>query len=64
MKESCMAQGSLESKLPSKILPTFLGKTKNSLTLRKIDFRLITPSSKPAQPLANLQNSLSQPFKR
>ena len=32
MKESCTAQGSLESKLPSKILPTFLGKTKNSLT--------------------------------
>ena len=61
MKESCMAQGSLELK-PLLVLSTILCKTKDSLTRKKKkkEIRFITPSSKPAQPLAHLQNSLPQ----
>ena len=67
MKKSYMAQNSLELKLP-----IILCKTKNSHTQRKkMDIkddnwilRMITPSSQLVQPLANLQNSLPQPFKR
>ena len=64
MKESCMGQGSLELKLPSRSSPPFQAKQGTLSPKEKIDIRLITPSSKPAQPLADLQNSLPQPFKR
>ena len=66
MKESYRAQNSLELKLPS-VLPSILCKTKKSLTRRKKKkqtLKLITPSSQPVQPLAHLQNSLPQTFKR
>ena len=65
MKESYMAQNSLELKTPLQVLPTILCKTKDSLSRRKKwTLRLIMPSSQLAQPLADLQNSLPQPFKR
>ena len=66
MKESYMAQNSLELKLPSWSSPPFYAKQR-TLSLeekKKGHLRLITPSSQPVQPLANLQNSLPQPFKR
>ena len=62
MKESCMAQGNLEVKLPSRSSPPFYAKQKTLSPEGKIDIRLITPSSKLAQPLANLQNSLPKLF--
>ena len=59
-----MAQNSLELNY-TPVLPTILCKTKNSLTQRKKwTLSLITPSSQLVQPLADLQNSLPQPFKR
>ena len=54
----------MELKLPW-ILPTILCKTKLSHPEgKKWTLRLITPSSQPVQPLADLQNTLPQPFKR
>ena len=64
MKESCLAQGNLDLKLPSRSSPPFWQDRELSHPKKKIDIRLIMPSSKLAQPLANLQNSLPQPFKR
>ena len=62
-----MAQNSLELKLPSSPSPPFYAKQR-TLSLggkkKKRTLRLITPSSQLVQPLANLQNSLPQPFKR
>ena len=64
MKKSYMAQNSMELKLPW-ILPTILCKTKLSHPEEnKWTLRLITPGSQPVQPLAILQNTLPQPFKR
>ena len=60
-----MAQNSLELKLPSSPSPPFYAKQR-TLSLggkKKRTLRLITPSSQLVQPLANLQNSLPQPFK-
>ena len=65
VKESYMAQNSLELELPSRSSPPFYGKQR-TVTRRKKKWtlRLITPSSQLVQPLADLQNSLPQPFKR
>ena len=66
MKESYMAQNSLELKLPSRSSPPFYAKQR-TLSLKgkkKWTLRLIMPNSQPVQPLANLQNSLPQPFER
>lgn len=52
-------------KTPSRSSPHHSRQNKElSHPKKKIDIRLITPSSKLAQPLADLQNSLPQPFKR
>ena len=52
-------------KTPLQVLPTTLCKTKNSLIRRKKwTLMLIMTSSQLVQPLAHLQNSLPQPFKR
>ena len=61
-----MAQNSLELKLPSRSSPPFYAKqrTPSPEKKKKMDIRLIMPSSQLVQPLADLQNSLPQPFKR
>ena len=66
VKESYTAQNSLKLKLPSRSSPPFYAKKKKELShpKKKMDTRLMTPSSQLVQPLANLQNSLPQPFKR
>ena len=65
LKESYLAQNSLELKLPSESSPPFYAKQRSlSPEEKKWTLRLITPSSQPVQPLADLQNSLPQPFKR
>ena len=64
MKESGMAPGSLELKLPSRSSPPFYAKQRTLSQEGKLGIRLITPSSQPVQPLDDLQNSLPQPFKR
>ena len=68
MKESYMAQNSLELKLPSRSSPPFYAKQRTLSPGRKKKkkrtLRLITPRSQLVQPLTNLQNSLPQPFKR
>ena len=65
MKESYMAQNSLELKLPSGSSPPFYAKQRTlSPKEKKWTLRLIMPSSQPVQALADLQNSLSQPFKK
>ena len=64
MMESCKALGSLELKLPSRSYPPFYAKQRTLSLEGKMDIRFIAPSSQPVQPLANLQNSLPQPFKR
>ena len=51
VKESYRAQNSMQNK-------------ELSHSKKKMDVRLIMPSSQPVQPLADLQNSLPQPFKR
>ena len=58
-----MAQGSLELKPPLQV-PPFYAKQSTLSPEEKMDIRLITPSSQPVQPLADLQNSLPQLFKR
>ena len=56
-----MVQNSLELKLPSKSSPPFYAKQRTlSPKEKKWTLRLITPSSQPVQPLADLQNSLPQ----
>ena len=65
MRESYMAQNSLELKFPSRSSPPFYAKQITlNLKKKKWTLRLIKLSSQPVQPLANLQNSLPQPFKR
>ena len=66
-----MAQNSLELKLSSPSSPPFYAKQrtlspegKKKKKKKKMTLRLITPSSQPVQPLADLQNSLPQLFKR
>ena len=63
-----MAQNSLELKLSSPSSPPFYAKqrtlTPEDKKKKKMTLRLITPSSQPVQPLADLQNSLPQLFKR
>ena len=67
MKESYKSQNSLELKLPSRSSP--ICKTKKSLTRKKkmdikVDHAQLPASPSQSQPLADLQNSLPQPFKR
>ena len=63
LKESYMAQNSLEFKLPSRSSPPFYVKQRIlSPEEKKGTLTLITPSSQLVQPLADLQNSLPQPF--
>ena len=68
MKESYMAQNSLELKLPSRSSPPFYAKERTlspeDKKKKKRTLRLITPSSQQVQPLADLQNSLPQQFKK
>ena len=64
MKESYMAQNSLELKRPSRSSPSFYAKQRILSPKGKMDIKLIMPSSQQVQPLADLQNSLPQPFKR
>ena len=64
MKESYMAQNSLELKLPSRSSPPFYAKQRTLSPEGKMDIRLILPSFQPVQTLADLQNSLPQLFKR
>ena len=65
MKESYKAQNSLELKLPSRSSLPFYAKQRTlSPEEKKWTLRLITLSSQRVQPLADLQNSLPQPFKR
>ena len=62
-----MAQNSLELKLSSPSSPPFYAKQRTLSPegkKKKMTLRLITPSSQPVQPLADLQNSLPQLFKR
>ena len=60
-----MAQNSLELKLSSPSSPPFYAKQR---TLppeeKKMDIKIDLPNSQPVQPLADLQNSLPQLFKR
>ena len=62
-----MAQNSLELKLPSSP-PHHSNAKQRTLSPEKKrkqwTLRLITPSSQPVQPLADLQNSLPQQFKK
>ena len=68
MKKSYMAQNSLEFKLPSRSSPPFYAKQRTLSPKageeKKRTLWLIMPSSQPVQPLAHLQNSLPQLFKR
>ena len=68
IKESYMDQNSLELKLPLGSSPPFYAKQRTRSPegnkKKKWTLRLITPSSQLVQPLADLQNSLPQPFKR
>ena len=61
MKENYLAENSLELKLPSGSSPPFYAKqrTLSPRKRKKITLRLIW-----SQPLADLQNSMLQPFKR
>ena len=65
MKESFMAQNRLELKLPSRSSPPFYAKqrTVSPERKKKMDIKA-EASSQLVQPLADLQNSLPQPFKR
>ena len=65
MKESYMAQNSLELKLPSRSSSPFYAKQRTLSPEEKIwTLRLIMPSSQLVQPLVYHQNSLPKPFKR
>ena len=65
MKESYMAQNSLELKLPFRSSPLFYAKQRTlSPEEKKWTLRLIMPRSQLVQPLVYLQNSLPQLFKR
>ena len=65
MKESYMAQNSLELKLSSRSSPPVYAKQRTlSPEQKKCTLRFITPSSQLVQPLVYLQNSLPQPFKK
>ena len=65
MKESYMAQNSLELKLPFRSSPPFYAKQRTlSPEEKKWTLRLIMPRSQLVQPLVYLQNSLPQLFKR
>ena len=65
LKESYRAQNSLELKFPSRSSPSFYAKQRTLSLEEKMDIKgLIIPSSQLVQPLADLQNSLPQPFKR
>ena len=67
MKESYKAQNSLELKPPSGSSPPFYAKQRTLSPegkKKKRTLRLLTPSSQLVQPLVDLQNSLTQPFKR
>jgi len=61
-----MTQNSLKLKLPSRSSPPFYAKqrTLSPEGGEKWTLKLIMPSSQLVQPLADLQNSLPQPFKR
>lgn len=58
-----MAQNSLKLKLPSRSSPSFYAKQELSHP-KKMGIKFDYASSQLVQPLANLQNSLPQPFKR
>ena len=65
MKESYLAQNSLELKLPSRSFPPFYAKQKTlSPEEKKMDIKVDYAQLPVVQPLAYLQNSLPQPYKR